>query len=526
MKRLILLCDGTLMDADSEQDPARYTNIAKLSRALSEMDERSSPPVEQIKLYQSGLGTDDARVGGLVAGALGSGMMQKVKDLYDFICLNWEEGDEIFLFGFSRGAYIVRLLSSFINIVGILSPPLNMHLFPAIFEAHDEHKGVRTSYDSESEDTDAEEADQKVAVEIQKLLQPLSGFRKAQQRRLGGHFLIKCIGVFDTVATRGRPSTFRRASPPDQIKYNSFGLDESSLESCVELAFQALALDERGIDYLPVLWKKVPGGAAERKGQVLRQVWFSGAHSDIGGGYEEQDLSYLTLTWMVSQLAPHLAFDYDYLERIERKTVAPYGGMKPHQSRTGEFRLAAAVDRPFPVQLDPTTNEFLHPSILHQTPPQLRPDLLAYLRSPVSFSLIAPLDDLEVKLQRDWPAPSSTTLSKRATRVGEKKPDEVYSNSEASSTASARPPRSLPVPTAPPRPSSVTSFSDNESPPPSPSAPSAPPPTAPYIPAVASTSAPYVASSPLSSAAEQLHRGHNPFEPLKRAWSRMSLLKP
>ncbi|GAA5981308.1 hypothetical protein JCM11641_005639 [Rhodosporidiobolus odoratus] len=496
MKRLILLSDGTLQDADSEKNEKLLTNVARLSRALKEEDTRGGRAIEQIKLYQSGVGTDEEALGGIVTGALGRGMMQKVKDLYDFICLNWEEGDEIFLFGFSRGAYTVRLLASLINFIGILTSE-HMHHLPAIFEALDNHKG------------DNSNDDEKAVTEIRKLLEPLSRFRSKQLRRLrerreqsvregkegGDGWLITGIGVFDTVATRGRPSALRPKSfstpyPSLKTRYNSFGIDETLLEPCVGIALQALGLDERRIDYLPVIWRRDGEGV---EGQKLLQVWFNGAHADVGGGYKEQDLSYLTLTWMVSQLQDHLAFNYDYLKRIEQTTTAPYGQMAPHQSRSGEFRLMAAVDRQIPNKLDPSTNQYFHPSILSQPSSHLRDDLKPLLKN---TSLFAKLGPLEQRLKDFWPQPNGhlkppatpkeekepplvrpvTLTSRSAPAVTQSKPD-IHTDSEASSgdeSDSHSPSTAVPVAknAKPPAPirrvSSVTSFTDNESPPPSP----------------------------------------------------------
>ncbi|GAA5918050.1 hypothetical protein JCM6882_008157 [Rhodosporidiobolus microsporus] len=479
MKRLLLFCDGTAMDADNEEDPDLYTNVAKLSRAMMEEDKRGGKTVEQIKFYQSGVGTDEEALGDLVSSALGRGMLQKVKDLYDFLCLNWEEGDEIFLFGFSRGGYTVRLLASLINIIGILSPPQNMHLFPSLVAALDRNKG---------DDHGPHEDD--AMLEIRKVLKPLSGFRARQQKALNGGFLIKCVAVFDTVATRGRPSAFRPSSfsSPSHPKYNSFGVDQTYLEPCVEVALQALAVDERRVDYRPVIWERDEGGEAERRGQVLRQVWFSGAHCDIGGGYKEQDLSSISLTWMVAQLQDHLAFNFDYLERVTGKTTAPYGQMAPHQSRVGTFRLAAAEDRVLPLRPNPRTNEFYHPSITLQPPSHIRNAALrSILASPAaSAGLFVKLDPLEEALRRKWPAPNSGLEAPGTPRDSDEEEDakkaaEGVHTDSGSEAGSASPPPS-PAHTAstssslyhyslaPPtgRPSSVTSFTDNESRPASP----------------------------------------------------------
>ncbi|BGP00364.1 hypothetical protein NBRC10513v2_004589 [Rhodotorula toruloides] len=446
MKRLILFCDGTLEDADTQKDLDLYTNIGRLSRAVKELDERENPPVEQIKFYQSGVGTDEAALGGLVTGALGRGMMQKVRDLYDFVALNWEMGDEIYLFGFSRGAYTVRLLCSLLNVIGILPPRSYLHLFPSIFSALDSHTGKNDS------------DDHRALSEVTKLLRPLEGFRRKQVKALEGKFLVKCVGVFDTVATRGRPTSLRLNPPSPSStspRFNSFGFDESILEPIVENAFQALAIDERRIDYRPVLWKRYgafgdgKGGTGGIPGQRLLQVWLPGAHADIGGSYKESDLSFLTLSWLVSETESFLAFDYDYLRRlVVGKAVAPWGAMEAHQSRIGEFRLAPPMDRLLPTTLNPATCEYFHPSLLARPPCQIRPDLLPLLKKP---ELFVELGEWEQVVRKEW------TLATKLAKVGE-------GQEKAAVGGGAGAPGGDEFA----RPSSVTSFTDNESEPSSP----------------------------------------------------------
>ncbi|GAA5932161.1 hypothetical protein JCM1841_001214 [Sporobolomyces salmonicolor] len=269
MKRMVLLCDGTLKDADSQQDTDLYTNIGRMSRALLEEDNRSNPPIDQIKYYQSGVGTEGSGVGG---------WFRERTLLYNFICLNWETGDELLLLGFSRGAYTIRLLASLISIIGVLHPRRSMQLFPALFEALDDRTGQDPKHDA------------KVARRVQKLLSQFSADKNQKDLAYSGKgkFLIKAIGVFDTVGTRGRPSRLRFNTDHDLIRFDSFGFDETRLEPIIELAFQALALEEHRIDYMPVIWKR--DLQIQMQGQRLLQVWFEGAHADVGGGYKEQDL--------------------------------------------------------------------------------------------------------------------------------------------------------------------------------------------------------------------------------------------
>jgi uncharacterized protein (DUF2235 family) len=124
-----------------------------------------------------------------------------------------------------------------------------------------------------------------------------------------------------------------RLSSPFETRYNSFGFDETRLPTCVARTYHALALDEHRIDYLPVLFRKSSSKSSKASSteQELLQVWFSGAHSDIGGSYAESDLATITLWWMVSCVQDTLAFDSGYLKRTLAATHAPWGKYKPHK---------------------------------------------------------------------------------------------------------------------------------------------------------------------------------------------------
>ncbi|GAA5829173.1 hypothetical protein JCM3766R1_001006 [Sporobolomyces carnicolor] len=451
MKRLVILCDGTLEDADSEPDTRLYTNIGRLSRAIKEEDKRGTDQnqheIEQIKLYLGGVGTEDGKVGGLVSGALGTGIMDSVRNIYSFLGLNWESGDEVFLFGFSRGAYTVRLVASLISVIGILHPRKTMHLFPSLFAALDRRTG------------DSPKSDFKSAQTIQKLLASYSHEKREQDLESArkGKFLIKFVGLFDTVATRGRPSTLRRSpsQEPPAIKFDSFGFDETRLETCIEHAVQALALDEFRVDYVPVLWVSNPLGRP--KGQTLEQVWFSGTHADVGGGYMDGDLGYVSLWWMCSKVESMLEIDMDFLrDKMCQETVEAYGKMPPHKSRVGQFLLAKSVERPVPLTANPSTNELVHASVNYQPPSQLRAVVSALFSNPDLFTKLSPL---EQQLRDHWPTPEFSIRSKKGKkRRSDDKEKKSLSDTEVDGK-DTRPDHSTRSP--PPSPT-LTSLSDDE----------------------------------------------------------------
>ncbi|GAA5976968.1 hypothetical protein JCM5350_007511 [Sporobolomyces pararoseus] len=428
MKRLIILCDGTLEDADSEPNPQLYTNIGRLSRAIKELDNRNGNSIEQIKFYLGGVGTEDSTaIGGYVAGALGTGMMDLVKNVYSFLSLNWESGDEIFLFGYSRGAYTVRLVASLISVIGILDPRKTLQFFPKLFKALDQ----RSSSEPSDFSSGQQGLESRGGESIQKLLSSFSKEKREQdlEYRRNGKFLIKFMGLFDTVATRGRPSTLRRlpTSPLPSIRFDSFGFDETRLETCIENAFQALALDEFRIDYLPVIWSSNPLGRP--KGQHLQQVWFSGSHADVGGGYKDGDLSFITLWWMLNKLEPFLDVDWGFLKgkSICGTTMENFGKMPPHKSRVGQFLLTKSIQRPIPLTLNPSTNEYIHFSVKFQPPSQLRSIVSSTFSNPDLFTTPGKLEE---DLRLNWPTPYLSFKSSYEKYKKEKKKEKSLSDSE------------------------------------------------------------------------------------------------
>ena len=110
-KRLIVCCDGTWNDADSA---AEFTNVVRIARTIKPIDTRSNPATPQIVYYHSGVGTSDA-LDRVVGGAVGLGLSRNVRDAYAFLAANYCEGDEIFLFGFSRGAYTARSVAGLLD---------------------------------------------------------------------------------------------------------------------------------------------------------------------------------------------------------------------------------------------------------------------------------------------------------------------------------------------------------------------------------------------------------------------------
>jgi uncharacterized protein (DUF2235 family) len=319
MKRLVVCCDGTWNDADSG---AGYTNVSRLAWAITPTDMRNGG-IAQIVFYQSGVGTEGDIVDKIKGAGLGLGLAHNVRDAYTFVCNNYCDGDEIFLFGFSRGAYTARSVAGLIGYAGLL---LKRDL-DRFFELWD---GYRTAKKEDHVD-------------------PLPKFE--------GRFedvVIKCIGVWDTVGSVGIPGNI------DHVFKDYYGFHDTELGARVDCALHALALDEQREDFVPTLWTQKQAG--KDRGQVLKQVWFAGVHSDVGGGYPVHGSSDVALAWMASEVEPLLGIDFDYL-KARRDVSSKWSLGMLHDSRDGFWKARGKVDRT-PLAKDRKDScESVHPSV-------------------------------------------------------------------------------------------------------------------------------------------------------------------
>jgi uncharacterized protein (DUF2235 family) len=273
-KRLVVCCDGTWNDSDNGTG---YTNVSRLAWAIKPVDDRSR--TTQIVFYQSGVGTDGDLTSRLGGGALGLGLSHSIRDAYAFVCNNYVAGDEIFLFGFSRGAYTARSIGGLIGYAGLLGKQ-DLDRF---FELWDGYK--------EPDEDDQAAALKKFPARITDVP-------------------IKVIGVWDTVGSLGIPADLERFDFLNFRRY--YGFHNTNLGARVERAFHALALDERRKNFVPTLWKQTADG--KKNGQVLKQVWFAGVHSNVGGGYKEHGASDIALAWIAGEVEPFLDIDFNYLK--------------------------------------------------------------------------------------------------------------------------------------------------------------------------------------------------------------------
>ncbi|MEV0977723.1 DUF2235 domain-containing protein [Streptomyces sp. NPDC049915] len=316
-KRLVVCCDGTWNFADQ---PSK-TNVAKVALSVRQ---GSASGKEQRIYYHSGVGTQ--RRERLRGGAFGVGLSRNVTDAYRFLVETYEPDDELFLFGFSRGAFTARSLAGLVRNSGILCR---------------EH--AERTQEAWSLYRDRNEQPNGAACTL---------FRRSYARETE----IRFIGVWDTVGALGIPLPDAAALQPAVNRFNHrWAFHDTELSRWVNGAFQALAIDERRSAFRPALWHQRSG--ASRQGQELKQVWFAGVHLDVGGGYSETGLSDVTLLWMVDQARRYgLEFDGVALSvagpQVMRPQdsvdfrVEPNGSGLLHESRKGLYRLAKDYHRP------------------------------------------------------------------------------------------------------------------------------------------------------------------------------------
>lgn len=320
-KSIVIFADGTGQEGGEGPD----TNVYKLFKMVENRTSR------QIAFYDRGLGTGYRW---LLGKATGAGISENILECYQFLFENYEAGDRIFLFGFSRGAATVRSLSGFIHHFGMLpkSRPELIRRAYKIYKTrdHDERK------------------------------------KKAEDFCAKHHPMwarVRCIGVWDTVAALGVPF-----EPLDKIidylpslKHSFHDLD---LSEGVDHAYHALAIDDRRLTFHPVLWNE-----NIKPEQVMEQVWFCGMHTDVGGGYEKHALSDISLEWMVDKAqACGLLIHQPSAEKIP---VSPDANGHMHDSRgTTWTKFFREKERFWPGK-DQNGNKrnapVIHPSVLDRS---------------------------------------------------------------------------------------------------------------------------------------------------------------
>ena len=315
-KRLVICCDGTW------NQPASFypNNVIKFARSVKYAADDQTP---QIVFYLPGYGTEeednlDNLIKRLGEGAFGWGIDRIIQETYRFLCMNYnvDAQDEIYLMGFSRGAYIVRSLVGMIHKCGLLK----RSKIREIPKAYQLYRDVKISPNHPKAQKFREENSKKIDTEKDYL-----------QYRVP----IKMLGCWDTVGKLGIPdlTPWLPIAKPWNQRYEFF---DNRLSPIVENAFHAVAIDEKS--------KNFPLAVMERNeknpDQIVKEVWFSGEHNCIGGGIKEyQGLSDYPLEWMINQ-AKKLGLEFCFPENeSEEFQIKPDITAKFDNSLTGVYSL-------------------------------------------------------------------------------------------------------------------------------------------------------------------------------------------
>ena len=282
-KRIAYCADGTWDKAKSQ------TNVYKLFKALLTTG-------DQHPLYDDGVGSDGNPITMLLGGAFGTGLWLKIKEGYTKIAQVYDQGDDLYIFGFSRGAYTARSLAGMIAVCGLPTKNFSTDMVELAFDAY----------------RDKLNRDAKL-----KKLEPWGMFAAD----------IKMVGVWDTVGSLGIPSVIGAVDP---ILY---GFLDTGLNPKIKNALHAMAIDERRAQFPPTKWTGTP-----LPDQHVEQVWFTGAHSDVGGGEADQgtgvaELSDVPLSWMIDKArALGLQFDEAVAKQYANPVDANLALSKFHES--------------------------------------------------------------------------------------------------------------------------------------------------------------------------------------------------
>jgi uncharacterized protein (DUF2235 family) len=296
----VVCCDGTW------NTPRTGTNIFRtygfLRKQLGDPAElsqktgvttctgRAADGSDVLLFYDQGIGTQ--WFDRLVGGAAGVGLSDNVRDAYYFLAQNFVPGSDIYVFGFSRGAYTARSLCGFIKAAGLLERPSMKDVWRAYIDLYATPSRVVAQPRGFNPDRIRSWFVEKAGDAVGKL----GGPDVAKLPRHAG-VTIRFIGVYDTVGALGVPL-------PAAMFVNEpiVGFHDTTLGDIVQHAVQALAVDEKRGPYTPTLWTEA-ANAVVPAGQSVLQAWFPGVHSDVGGGYADKGIGDITWDFMMRQAA-------------------------------------------------------------------------------------------------------------------------------------------------------------------------------------------------------------------------------
>lgn len=296
MKRFVICLDGTWNNASREVEKEnrkvfRPTNVLKLARATTAFDDNG---IVQITYYDAGVGAMNRapdlrsrilrKADNLLGGGWGSGFEINIEEAYTFLANNYLAGDEIFVFGFSRGAAQARSLCQLIGWAGGFPPKRDAYYVPALFSNYLDQTGQGSALsfvDGVNQRHVATGNPQRISITPAK---------------------VKFLGVWDTVLALGWRSRARTGTAEAPYAFHALAMPPDNIETIRH----ALAIDERRHDFQAEIWEDAP---------FIEQRWFPGDHSDVGGGANNDALANSSLNWMrVEATAAGLKLDTQFLK--------------------------------------------------------------------------------------------------------------------------------------------------------------------------------------------------------------------
>jgi uncharacterized protein (DUF2235 family) len=295
MKRLIVCCDGTWQKLDSQYP----TNVVKIAQAIKPLCDDNT---QQIIFYDEGIGTGD-RLDRIFGGAFGWGIDQNIQDAYRFLSINYQPGDEIYLYGFSRGAYTVRSLAGLIRCSGLLE----RNKIRQAGKAYEIYRNNNI------------EPDDKAAIEF--------------RQKNSNDVRITLLGCWDTVGALGIPDRIPILPVDDWIN-EKYKFHDTYLSSIIDNALHAVAIDEIREVFDVTRMQK----STNNSSQSLKQIWFPGTHGCVGGGSQENSgLSDGALLWMIEE-SQRLGIEFDTTKII--KGINPNPRISFDNELKGIFKAA------------------------------------------------------------------------------------------------------------------------------------------------------------------------------------------
>jgi len=293
MKRIIVLVDGTWNKEGAGAD----TNVAKLDSGKKIITQafikaNATGGIAQHVYYHDGVGSDGDLTQKLLGGAIGLGLKKIIQDAYEFVVSDYTAGDEVYMFGFSRGAYAVRALAGLIAASGI-----QRQQNEDVFEIAWAHYRVAPSVRQQPQT--ASSTDQKTLEDYDFL---------AQRQAFHDTRNIKCVAVWDTVGSYGIPAGIGLAPLARYFTLVTLGFHDTSFGEHIEVGLHAVAVDEHRRPFVPTFWTIAK--AQQPRGHV-EQTWFAGAHCNVGGGYPESGLSDQALIWMIARVQALTNLEFD-----------------------------------------------------------------------------------------------------------------------------------------------------------------------------------------------------------------------